>query len=207
VQFLERYLRKRPTTLNLLHAAGLARPDTQTIPVELECLKRHAAGARCAVEIGSYQGVSAAWIAGALAKDGKLHCVDNWPRPSPEVDDPCFEVFRRHLKRQGLWDRIVVLRSTSAEAAASLPDGIDFIFVDGDHSMEGIRTDWQIVLSKLRPGGIACLHDTITPPGEEWRVPESIAFYEDNIRGDARFELVEQCHSMNVLVRRDRPTS
>lgn len=203
--FLERYLRKRPTLLNVLHAAHLARPDTQTIRVELECLERHAAGARLAVEIGSYQGVSAAYIARALAPGGKLHCIDTWPRISAEVDDPCFEVFRRHLQRQGVWDRIDVMRSTSAEAAPALPGGIDFIFVDGDHSLEGIRIDWEIVLSKVRKGGIVCLHDTITPEGEPWRVPESIGFYEEHIRKDPRFERVERCHSMNVLVRRDAP--
>lgn len=36
---------------------------------------------------------------------------------------------------------------------------LDFVFVDGDHSMEGVRGDVQAWMSKVKPGGRVCGHD------------------------------------------------
>jgi predicted O-methyltransferase YrrM len=47
-----------------------------------------------------------------------------------------------------------------------LPEGFDFIFVDGDHSLTGITLDWALVKQKLRNGGIVCLHDVLIPAPE-----------------------------------------
>ena len=79
-RFLEKRFFRRPRVLNFLHWANLVGATSQTIPVELKALERHAAGAHQALEIGTYQGVSAARIAGALAPDGLLYCVDPWPK-------------------------------------------------------------------------------------------------------------------------------
>ena len=49
-------LKRRPRVLNLLHAAGLFEPFSDTRESELDCLARHAQGARCAVEIGTALG-------------------------------------------------------------------------------------------------------------------------------------------------------
>lgn len=37
---------------------------------------------------------------------------------------------------------------------------IDFLFVDGDHTYDGIRTDWELWAPLVRPGGVVALHDT-----------------------------------------------
>ena len=36
----------------------------------------------------------------------------------------------------------------------------DFIMIDGDHSYEGVKADWDNYFPMLRDGGIICLHDT-----------------------------------------------
>lgn len=50
---------------------------------------------------------------------------------------------------------------------------LDFLFVDGDHSAEGVRADVADYLPLLRPGGIAAFHDIVDgPPEAVGGVPE-----------------------------------
>jgi cephalosporin hydroxylase len=36
---------------------------------------------------------------------------------------------------------------------------VDFLFIDGDHTYEGVRQDWQSYGELVRPGGLVALHD------------------------------------------------
>jgi predicted O-methyltransferase YrrM len=36
---------------------------------------------------------------------------------------------------------------------------IDFLFIDGDHSYEGVRQDWEMYHDLVRPGGLVAFHD------------------------------------------------
>jgi hypothetical protein len=47
----------------------------------------------------------------------------------------------------------------SAELAYDFHDKIDLLFIDGDHSYEGVRADMVTWLGKVRPGGIVAFHD------------------------------------------------
>ncbi|MHB8216514.1 MAG: class I SAM-dependent methyltransferase [Candidatus Sulfotelmatobacter sp.] len=196
---LENLFFRRPRVLNLLHWANLINPTSQTIAVELDALERYAAGARQALEIGTYQGVSAVRIARALAPGGLLYCVDPWPEVEGKKINPCLSICERNLRRSGVKDRIRILRGYSRKMASQMPDRLDFAFVDGDHSWEGIKTDWMIVSEKVLAGGVVCLHDSFTPAGEDWRHPDSCAYFEKVIQNDARFCLIEVVHSLAVL--------
>jgi len=57
----------------------------------------------------------------------------------------------------------------SREMMDQIPDKLDFAFVDGDHSWEGVKIDWTIVSQRMILGGVACLHDSLVPVGEDWR--------------------------------------
>jgi hypothetical protein len=80
-----------------------------------------------------------------------------------------------------------------------MPDQLDFALVDGDHSWEGIRTDGMIVSKKILPGGGVCMHDSLTPIGEDWQHLDSCVYFEKVIQNDARFSLIEVVHSLVVL--------
>jgi len=197
--YLEKIFFRRPRILNVLHWANLVKATSQTIPAELDALERHASGARQALEIGTYQGVSAARIARVLSPDGLLYCVDPWPMINGRQNNPCWSICERHLLRSGVKDRIRVLRGYSGEVATQMPDHLDFAFVDGDHSWEGIKTDWTIVSEKIHPGGVICMHDSFSPAGEEWRHLNSCVYFEKVIQSDARFSVIEVIHSLAVL--------
>lgn len=38
---------------------------------------------------------------------------------------------------------------------------IDFLFIDGDHTLQGVKTDYEMYSLLMRPGGIIALHDIV----------------------------------------------
>lgn len=199
MKFLERIFFQRPRILNQLHRVRLVQATSQTNEEELAALGRYACGAKAALEIGTYQGVSAVRIAEALAPGGRLFCVDPWPEGKR---DPCWFICERHLRRKGVLSRIKILRALSWEIQDQLPHHLDFVFIDGDHSWTGIETDWNIVSRRMIKGGIVCLHDTVIPKAEPWRQFGSVDFFREKIGPHHGFEIVETIHSMSVLRKR-----
>ena len=147
-------------------------------------------------------GVSANLIAKHLAVDGRLFCVDPFLDRKGQKD-PGWSMAERDLRRNKLLHKVIFLRGFSADPAvkAQIPSGLDFIFVDGDHSFEGSANDWEIVRDKLAVDGIVCLHDTIIPPAEPFRNFGSVTHFRDIVSFDTAFQLIDQCYSMTVLRR------
>jgi predicted O-methyltransferase YrrM len=55
---------------------------------------------------------------------------------------------------------------TLARARARLRhEPLDFLFIDGDHTYDGVKRDFEDYGPLVRPGGLIALHD-IAPPGE-----------------------------------------
>jgi len=59
----------------------------------------------------------------------------------------------------------LVWHLTTSEAAAREWDGrgVDLVFVDGDHSPEGVREDWDVWHPHVREGGHVAFHDAREP--------------------------------------------
>lgn len=125
-------------------------------------------------EIGVFRGKMSAEL---LSRVNKLflYMVDNWldealqPTHYRETGDYHAHLNaarQSHNKRKALEatafaeSRREVLHMESAEAAARVPDGsLDLVFLDGDHSYFGVRSDIDTWLPKLRPGGWLGGHD------------------------------------------------
>lgn len=103
-----------------------------------------------------------------------LYMIDPWAVPQPDSSfalsgDPTArepaerwgEAYRRATSRVAFaGPRAVILRHTSVEAAGRIdPASLDFVFVDGDHSSEGVLRDAQTWWPKVRPGGLLFFHD------------------------------------------------
>ena len=110
---------------------------------------------------------------------GKLYAVDphianDWSHQDP---DHTIDALRANLRAAGLSQRVEIIRKTTSEAVADLPTRIDFAFIDGDHSFEGVKTDWEIVKSRLSPWAVVVFHDTL------WEIHRGNAAY-DNLRNE-----------------------
>ena len=78
-----------------------------------------------------------------------------WPNKSHGIHEREFD--RVHAKHPG---KIVKVKAFSHEAAPDVEDGsLDLVFIDGDHSYEGVRLDIDCWLPKVRKGGIISGHD------------------------------------------------
>ena len=120
---------------------------------------------RVCVEIGSARGKSACAVGLALRRNGggKLYAIDphsptDWNDTS-SVDS--FAIINEHLKKCGAENFVEVVRKTSGEAAKGWDKKIDLIFIDGDHSYEGVKADWELFLPHLNEFGVVVFHDTL----------------------------------------------
>jgi hypothetical protein len=55
------------------------------------------------------------------------------------------------------------LRMTSMEGSNLVPDNLDFVYIDGDHSIEGVTSDIETWYPKVKKGGLLGGHDANEP--------------------------------------------
>lgn len=78
----------------------------------------------------------------------------------------------KHLTDRGVDVDLHLINSHSREAHnVSLRElgKVDVLFIDGDHTYEGVLQDYSWFSSCVRKGGIIALHDVCAPPGLEWQ--------------------------------------
>lgn len=124
--------------------------------------------AKVAVEIGTDDGsTTVPLLLGCVAAGGVLHSVD------PAQCDPAHAtVFATAQSSKWRFHRM-----TSEAFAPECPDGVDLVFIDGDHSYEGVALDWRLYSPKVRVGGLVVLHDacnTADFPGIAQLIEEEI---------------------------------
>ena len=45
-------------------------------------------------------------------------------------------------------------------------DGLDLLFIDGDHTYDGVRRDYEMYSPLVKPGGVIVFHDICTHAAE-----------------------------------------
>jgi predicted O-methyltransferase YrrM len=116
-------------------------------------------GAKTIVEIGVRRGRLSILLA-EIPTLKSLFLIDSWEKDEPlgreNLDPTKVKKNARAVKRWAKRDsRVRVLHMPSSEAARRLADGaVDFVYVDGDHSFEGVAADIADYTPKLRAGGI-----------------------------------------------------
>jgi predicted O-methyltransferase YrrM len=124
-------------------------------------------GAPRVVEIGRFRGGTTLLLAAA---GGRVLSID--------IDAGLTESdasLRSALSRLGLADRVELVFGDSGSYPHE-PGSVDVVFVDGDHSYEGVSRDVAHWLPALRPGGVLLLHDAKFPePSRPWNRPPDFA--------------------------------
>jgi caffeoyl-CoA O-methyltransferase len=138
------------TAAALPHDAGMQVAPEQAA---LLTLLTRIAGARHAVEIGTFTGLSSIAIARGLADGGRLVCFD--------VSEEFTSVARRYWRRAGLDDRIELRIGPAAETIGALPaePHLDLTFIDADKT--GYLGYWEAIVPRTRPGGLILVDNVL----------------------------------------------
>jgi len=144
-------------------------------------------GARRAIEIGTFTGLSALAVARALPEDGSLLCCD--------INAEWTAIGRRYWERAGVSDRIELRIGPAGQTLSSLPEEptYDFAFVDADKT--GYAGYVAALYPRMKTNGLVLL-DNMLRAGRVLRTAETSADDEavialnDELVADSRWETV-----------------
>lgn len=120
------------------------------------------------LEIGTMAGGTLRAWCECAADDAVIVSVDlpdgEWGGGYPESDIPRLRSYRR----PGQWLELIRADSHETETwqivSALFPDGVDFLFIDGDHTEDGVAEDFAMYAPLVHPGGIVAFHDILEHP-------------------------------------------
>ncbi len=143
------------------------------------------------VEIGTYCGKSTVFLGDAAESCGALLVTIDHHRGSEE-HQPGWEYhdtglvdphtgtldtsarFRRTMFDAGLEQTVLGLLAPSTAAAKIWGRPVDFVFIDGGHSMEAAQNDYDGWAHWVRPGGALLIHDVFPDPADGGPPPDEI---------------------------------
>lgn len=168
------------------------------------------------VEVGSYCGKSSLYLgAGVRAAGGLLVCVDHhrgseehqqgegyhdpdlFDSTSGKVDS--LPELRRNLQAADLEETTIIAVSTSRQVATLVTAGLGMVFIDGGHSMDAARTDYEAWAGKVESGGVLAIHDLFPNPDEGGQAP--ITIYREALRSGL-FDELPTTKTLGALRRR-----
>jgi hypothetical protein len=110
------------------------------------------------LEIGTDRGRSLAILAIAARDAGRTH-----PIYSVDLSERAQTEARANLERLGLGEFVTLVSGDSASVVEGLDLQFDLVFVDGDHTFEGVTRDLIALRGKVVPGGAVLFHDYFDP--------------------------------------------
>ncbi|MFT7839906.1 O-methyltransferase [Saccharothrix sp. BKS2] len=115
------------------------------------------AGARTAVEVGTFTGYSTLALATGVGPGGRVITCD--------VSDEWTAIARRAWEAAGVADRVQVELGPAADTLRGLPldPVVDLVFIDADKA--GYIEYWELLVPRVRPGGLI-LVDNVLYAGE-----------------------------------------
>jgi len=165
-----------------------------------------------AVEIGSYCGKSACYIGQACKENGTYLVTIDHHRGSEEQQfgeeyfDPeeydyknnrvdTLPTLTKNIAKYKLNSYIKAIVDNSKSASKKINSEIDFLFIDGSHTFESARNDYESWKNKIRTGGILSIHDIYDSELEGGQAPREI--YEKAMTEG--FKLVKRVNSLVAL--------
>jgi predicted O-methyltransferase YrrM len=179
----------------LLWELGLVTVNPWADPGETDVLTRYATGRRRLAEIGVWEGGSTRALRRVMSPDGVLFAIDPFPRGRLGISYQrpiAHGEVNRIENGQVIWIRDTGVAAARDPRVASAP--FDFVFIDGDHSYEGLRADWAAWAPLA--GDLLVLHDVIGNPNDG-----SARFAREHIFTDPAFRVVETVGCLAVLKR------
>ncbi len=120
------------------------------------------------VEIGSFKGRSTVMLAKVVSHygfgpvvsiDPHTHNLTNGADSSTQPST--YQDFEATLRKAGVIEQVEIHRAFSAEVSRTWTRDIRFLWIDGDHTYAGAKSDFDGFSPFVRPGGVVALHDAL----------------------------------------------
>ncbi|GAA3600013.1 class I SAM-dependent methyltransferase [Kineosporia mesophila] len=169
------------------------------------------------LEVGSWMGKSALYLAAAAAESGtRVVTVDHhrgseehqpgWEYHDPTLIDPAtglvdtLPAFRRTIAQAGAEDLVVAVIARGETLAQLWNTPLAFLFIDGSHTDDSAQRDLRSWAPHLAPGGTLAIHDVFPDPADGGQAPYRM--YRTALdSGD--YEELDGTDSLKLLRRRD----
>jgi tetratricopeptide (TPR) repeat protein len=158
------------------------------------------------VEIGSYMGKSTCWMATGTqrASREKVTAVDHFRGSSEHRDEGAhkeeilaregttFNSFMENVRMMQLADYVQPVIAPSEEAVRRWGKPIRLLFIDGDHSYESSKMDFELWSPFVAEGGCIAFHDILIWEGVT-------LFYNELMQSTSRYHEVLSVMSLRVI--------
>jgi predicted O-methyltransferase YrrM len=187
---------------------GLIPPRAMHSTGEAALLGQLARGRRNVVELGVYEGASAVILCGALDAGATLHLVDPFTeggmalrsgqRAVPAATRRVVERAARERGAGGV--RLQWHIDYSQRLAERWDQTTDLVFIDGDHSEQGCREDWEGWHPFVTDDGLVLFHDARASQPGGVGLPGPTAVVDALFRGDSPVPGWAIAHERDSLV-------
>jgi len=138
-------------------------------PAEIQLLYKTAHGVKknkgVILEIGSWQGKSTVCLATVVLdakNDVLVYAVDphegSIEHQASSINHSLLK-FKQNITRFGFDEKVHPIVKRSKDASQAWDKPIAFLWIDGDHSYEGVKTDFDSWFRFVAEGGIIAFHD------------------------------------------------
>jgi len=124
-------------------------------------------------EIGVWKGKSSYVLASALkGTKGVLYCIDPFSGDGDDASKDDYQAIMRDMNKSllenfketmtlyNLSEYIRIIPKLSEQARLNFPESkIDLLFIDGNHTYEAVKRDYDLYSPLLVSGGVIVLHD------------------------------------------------
>ena len=120
------------------------------------------------LEIGSFKGKSTVILAKGASLTSETNIVAVDPLTSPSTTDPdlqgeesCLKDFQTNLRNAGIEKYVEFHQKYSSELAKFWNRDIRLLWIDGDHTYSGTKSDFDMFSRFLSNGAIIAIHDVL----------------------------------------------
>lgn len=129
------------------------------------------------VELGAWTGLTTCYLAAACRarQNGHVYAVDTFKGSREALDHyrsverfggDTLSAFQQRIAAAGVGGQVDVLVGLTSEMVhAYCGLAIRVLFIDADHSYEGVRRDFELWSPLVAPGGLIIFHDYVGAPG------------------------------------------
>ena len=155
------------------------------------------------VEIGSWKGRSTIWLAhGAATARRRVYAVDPHEQSREDPGARTLDAFRANLATAGVGEVVLPVVMRSEDALGVITEPVGLLFIDGDHSPEGARQDFELWLPRVMVGGVVMCHDVAT---SGYSGPRRM--FQQRVCWSGAFHRIRKVGSMTIAEKTDSPAT